>query len=92
MKRFDLIEIVLKKELDIKLSEDELIFYDGIDNDIKETIVNLLNDFLYSKEINRAINNILSKSNNYSPEQYKEIKEKCEAKKNKILLLDKKEH
>ena len=80
----DIIEVFLKKDLDIPLTEKEKDNFEKMDNEDRETVFDLINSYSYIEELDRVMNNIKEKSSNLSISEQQEIFEKCEMKKQKL--------
>lgn len=80
-KAFDLIEVVLKKELEIPLSSSEQKYLLNIDDIALEVVKTVIEESSYKDEVLRLINSILEESSSLPLEQRKNIENKCNQKK-----------
>ena len=79
-KNSDIIEVFLKKDLDIPLTESEQRFFDDLDIETKTTVFELINNRSFIEELVNVVNNIKNKSWNLPVEEQQVINEKCETK------------
>lgn len=82
--KFDIIEVMLKIQLKIPLTEEEEKWINNIDNDIKEATLIVLDDDSYADELLRSIHNILISIGSLSLEEQQYVKARCEEKIAKI--------
>lgn len=82
--KFDIIEVMLKIQLKIPLTEEEKKWINNIDNDIKEATLIVLDDDSYADELLRSIHNILISIGSLSLEEQQYVKARCEEKIAKI--------
>lgn len=80
----DIIEVFLKKELDIPLTKDEEKWFNEFDDDTKKTVFELLNSISYLEEIVNVVNRLKQKNLNLPIEEQMIINEKCEEKLKKL--------
>lgn len=81
----DIIEVFLKKELDIFLTEEEENLFNIIDDDTRKTIFELLNSNSFIEEIINVVNNLKIKISKLPIEEQTIINQKCEEKIKKLL-------
>lgn len=75
---FDMIEIVLKKDLKIPLDDLEEKWLSHIDEQIKNELFDLVNNSVFLDEIKEVIEHIVRKSVTLPKEQQDYIKAKCQ--------------
>jgi len=84
----DIIEVFLKKDLDIPLTENEQMLLSSIDEETKESILKLVNSHSYIEELVKVMNKIKEKSIDLSLEEQQLINEKCKMKKQNLEKLN----
>lgn len=85
--QFDIIEVVLKQNIGIKLTEQEENYLKTIDDEVENTIMVLINDSSYLDEVIKLLDHIIQKSSNLPIDEQNVIKEKCIAKKIELEKL-----
>lgn len=82
--KFDIIELMIKKELAIPLTTTEQAYFDDLDDEIKNLTLMLTHDYSYRDEIIRVIENINLDPLTLSEPDKQSIKNRCN---NKIKQL-----
>lgn len=77
----DIIEVFLKKDLDIPLTANEQEWLSSIDEETKESVLILVNSYSYIEELVKVMNKIQEKSIDLPIEEQQVISEKCKIKK-----------
>lgn len=85
-KNIDIIEVFIKKDLDIPLNKTEIEWLTNLDEEAKRMAIELINNSSYLDEIIKVMNHIIEESLELSEEEQLTIKEKCELKKKKLLF------
>lgn len=80
----DIIEVFLKKDLDIPLTETEKNWYDNMDDETKQSVFALVNNISYLEELIKVMEKIKSKAIHLPKEEQQKIQEKCEEKKHSL--------
>jgi len=80
----DIVEVFLKKDLDIPLTEVEEKQFNSMDDDARQTLFELVNNSSYIEELVRLINKINNDSSSLPIEEHQIIQEKCDRKKQKL--------
>lgn len=88
LKSFDIIEVMLKKELKIPLSKEESEWLSQVDEETKESIKMIINESSYEDEIIRLMNHILEKSLTLPEEEQQYIKNRCCEKKKQLEKIN----
>lgn len=88
LKSFDIIEVMLKKELKIPLSKEESEWLSQVDEETKESIKMIINESSYEDEIIRLMNHILEKSLTLPKEEQQYIKNRCYEKKKQLEKIN----
>lgn len=82
--KLDLIETILKDDLEISLSSEENTLINELDDDIKKEIYDLVKNPMFIDDIELITKSIIFKSHNLSLEQQQYIKTKCEERVKKL--------
>lgn len=84
--QFDLIEVILKQNLNIPLTDSELQWLDTIDDTTKNTVCDLIHDSSYYDEVLKLLDCLMKRAENLPYEEQIDIKNKCMSKKKELKL------
>ena len=84
LEHFDIIEVFLKKDLDIPLTKKEEEWFNSMDDETKKSVFELVNNFSYLEELLKVMDKIKEKSITLSTEEQQYIETKCKLKKKKL--------
>ena len=74
---FDVIEVVLKKDLEIDLTPIEIENLSHIDEEVIEQVLLLVNNYVYLDDVVKLTDKIIKDSEELSSDEQENIKKKC---------------
>lgn len=87
---FDVLEVILKNDLRLPLEKKEEEWLKQIDDETKESFIDLLNSPSFLEEIKDLSENIIAKSLKFTEEEQEIIRKKCEERIKQLEERDKK--
>lgn len=75
----DIFEVVLKKDMEIPLTQQEQIFLNSMDETVRDAVTELINNPSYIDEVEKNCRNIILKFKS-SQEEQDSVKKRCEEK------------
>ncbi len=87
---FDVLEVILKNDLRLPLEKKEEEWLKQIDDETKESFIDLLNSPSFLEEIKDLSENIIAKSLKFTEEEQEIIRKKCEERIKQLEGRDKK--
>lgn len=92
VQQFDIIEVVLKQNLKIKLTEEETRWLENIDEELKNTVIDLISDESYLDDIISLLDRMIQKASLLPLDEQADIKQKCIMKKRELEETKKEEN